>query len=302
MGSRDNTRLAERFNKFSEQINDLASTVLKKSDIEPVFDKIRDDVKDMLQSFHDEIYAAFNETLSKQSQEIETLNNKLAMADNKVSVLNDKLAVYGNTITNIKAEQNKAEQYSRRQSLRIYDVPMQRNETANDCLAIVKKLITDEELDIPESVIDRAHRIGRKGKKPPAIIVKCTTWRHRTLMYRHRETINKNHKWRVSLDLTRANISILEDVRRAVERDKVEEVTFVACDVNCQPFMCTTDKKLIRFSSVEEALNKIELLRFPKPQVSVQTVVDGSSRRRTSHITDGNDDSEHGEAIKNKTL
>ena len=101
MGSRDNTRLAERFNKFSEQINDLASTVLKKSDIEPVFDKIRDDVKDMLQSFHDEIYAAFNETLSKQSQEIETLNNKLAMADNKVSVLNDKLAVYGNTITNI---------------------------------------------------------------------------------------------------------------------------------------------------------------------------------------------------------
>ena len=151
MAGRENTRLSERFNKFSEQINNLASTVLTKSDLEPVFDKIRDDVKEMLRSFHEQIRAEFNDTITRQAGEIKSLSEKLSMADNKVSVLTDKVAVYGNAISNIKAGQNKAEQYSRRQSLRIHDVPMQRNETANDCFATVKKLIEDEKLDIPDS-------------------------------------------------------------------------------------------------------------------------------------------------------
>ena len=267
MGSRDNTRLNDKLNTFSEQIRELSTSVLKKSDLEPVLNKIRDDVKDMLRSFHEQIREEFKETIAHQALEIRTLNENLATTKNNVSMLNDKLAVYDSAFRNIKAEQNKAEQYSRRQSLRIHNVPMKNNETANDCLNTIKEIIAAEELDIPDSVIDRAHRVGRKnGKKPPAIIVKFTTWRHRTILYRHRNKVKEKANWTITLDLTRENMKVLDEVRRVIKRDEVEEVEFVGCDVNCQPFMCTTEEKLIRFSSVDDALSIIQKLRFPQPR------------------------------------
>ena len=53
------------------------------------------------------------------------------------------------------------------------------------------------ELDIPDTVIDRAHRIGpeyfdyKTKKKCRAIIVSFTTFRHRKLNYRAREKKQK---------------------------------------------------------------------------------------------------------------
>ena len=48
----------------------------------------------------------------------------------------------------------------------------------------VKKLVNEARVYIPHSNIDRAHRIGPKKDKKQAIIVKFTTFRHRTLLYR----------------------------------------------------------------------------------------------------------------------
>ena len=52
------------------------------------------------------------------------------------------------------------------------------------CTELFNKL----ELDIPEDCIGRAHRIGKKtpGRVRP-IIVRFTTWRHRTMVYRKRK-------------------------------------------------------------------------------------------------------------------
>ena len=54
-------------------------------------------------------------------------------------------------------------------------------------------MFDEGELDIPDTVIDRAHRIGPEysdyitKKKCRAVIVRFTTFRHRTLIYRARE-------------------------------------------------------------------------------------------------------------------
>ena len=53
------------------------------------------------------------------------------------------------------------EQYNSRLCLRIDSVPKQNNEKAEEVLKFVKGLIEEvPDLEIPEVVIDRAHRIG----------------------------------------------------------------------------------------------------------------------------------------------
>ena len=52
------------------------------------------------------------------------------------------------------------EQYGRRLCLRIDGVNKVENEKADDVLVKVKAIIEDSETEIPEHVIDRAHRIG----------------------------------------------------------------------------------------------------------------------------------------------
>ena len=117
----------------------------------------------------------------------------IAAKDTEINQLKDKIAVYDSAINSLKISQNKSEQYSRRQSLRIRGVIQKKGEKAEDCLSKVKEIISEIELDIPDVVIDRAHRVGKGTKKDPAaIIVKFTTWRHRTMLYRSREIANES--------------------------------------------------------------------------------------------------------------
>ena len=54
------------------------------------------------------------------------------------------------------------EQYGRRLCLRIDSVPTETNESSDDVLDSVQSLFKKAKVDIPESVIDRAHRTGSR--------------------------------------------------------------------------------------------------------------------------------------------
>ena len=56
----------------------------------------------------------------------------------------------------------KLEQYSRRLCLRIDGLPSKINDSRDDVLDSVKSLFKETKVDLPESVIYRAHRIGSK--------------------------------------------------------------------------------------------------------------------------------------------
>ena len=82
-------------------------------------------------------------------------------------------------------------------------------------------------MDIPECVLDRAHRIGRittddSEIKTQPIIVRFETFRHRTLFYRSRKIL-KNKS--VQLDLTKNRYSMLKEARKKVESN--DRVKFV---------------------------------------------------------------------------
>ncbi len=84
-------------------------------------------------------------------------------------------------------------------------------------------------------MIDRAHRIGpikqnqTTKKNSQTIIVRFTTWRHRSMVYRARK---KSDKFKVHLDLTHRKVKLLEKANTWL-KDKKE--CFAFADINCRP-------------------------------------------------------------------
>ncbi len=185
----------------------------------------------------------------------------LSAKDSEIRRLNDRLCVQKSAIDAIKLEQNKAEQYTRRQSLRINGVKREKGETASDCLNTVRKIIRDEGLDIPDNVIDRAHRVGvgKKGKHS-GIICKFTTWRHRTMLYRARVNVTKTSGYKISLDITKKNIELMDALRAAIKSNNAETVDYVFCDVNCQPMIKLKSGNFLRFDTFYQGMTLLGLM------------------------------------------
>ena len=136
------------------------------------------------------------ETVNSQKERIDKLEESLTECENSLEV--------SKTVSSRLVKKcDDLEQYGR-----ILDVDGDDSETSDvfdKCTESFNKL----ELDIPGSCIDRAHRIGKKtpGRVRP-IIVRFTTWRHRTMVYRKRkDCVN----CRITLDLTKTCMDILKE-------------------------------------------------------------------------------------------
>ena len=93
-------------------------------------------------------------------------------------------------IEKLKRNNDDLEQYHRRLCLRINGIPAPEageRETGDQSLEKVKEVFNELGVDIPDQVIDEAHRIGDikliEGRRYKQMIVRFTTWRHRTLVY-----------------------------------------------------------------------------------------------------------------------
>ena len=125
---------------------------------------------------------------------------------------------------------------------------------SQEVLGKVINLIKESEAEIPESVLDRAHRIGPTytgndtGKKMQSIIVRFTTFRHRTLFYKNRKKIKSGA--RIRLDLTKDCYNLLVSVRKRV--NNCPEVKYVYADINCRLKVKLADESHKFFESMEE--------------------------------------------------
>ena len=172
------------------------------------------------------IVELFEEKLRERDERIEILESHVSLLQNNVQKLKD---AYDDKVDEL-------EQYGRRLCLRIDNVPFKENETSDEVLQIVKEKITEAECDIPEAVLDRAHRIGlpyvltESKVKVQSIITRFTTFRHRTLFYRNRKKLGDGVK--IKLDLTKHRYRTLQGARDVA--DKVNSVKFVYADINCR--------------------------------------------------------------------
>ena len=80
--------------------------------------------------------------------------------------------------------------------LRIKGLTKITKEDANGVLNQVRDLFKEAEVEIPDAVLDRAHRISKENND---VIVRLTAFRHRTLFYRNRKKLKHQS---THLDLT----------------------------------------------------------------------------------------------------
>ena len=128
------------------------------------------------------------------------------------------------------------EQYDRRLCLRIEGVPTKTNELSDDVLYSIKSLFKEGKVNIPESVIDRAHRTGSRyleafsNKYCKSIIIRFTTFCHRTMFYGVKTKLKRGVKTKLDLTKSRYDLS-----KRANDHVKeVPSIKFCYADINCR--------------------------------------------------------------------
>eukprot|EP00112_Aurelia_sp_Birch-Aquarium-sp1_P020833 Seg546.1 transcript_id=Seg546.1/GoldUCD/mRNA.D3Y31 product="hypothetical protein" protein_id=Seg546.1/GoldUCD/D3Y31 len=124
------------------------------------------------------------------------------------------------------------------------------------------------DVDIPDSVLDRAHRIGKHqtvhGKIIHQVIVRFTTWRRKTKVYHARK---KCSKYRIKLDLTQKRVKLLEKVNIFLEE---KELGYAFADVNCR--LCAKiGNEFHYFQSEEDLLDAIRSLEELESEESHHT-------------------------------
>ena len=133
---------------------------------------------------------------------------------------------------NNQSHNKELEQYGRRLCLRIDSVPAVKDESSDDILEFTKSLFKEAKVAVPDNVLDRAHRVGpsytdrKTSKKCKSIIVRFTTFRHRTLLYRARKNVKSGFK--VKLDLTKSRFSPLKKANNHVK--EIPAISFCHAD------------------------------------------------------------------------
>ena len=199
------------------------------------------------------------EDLSTKATEkgLNDLINIVKERDDRIEALESKILIMENVIEKLQKNVEANEQYSRRTSLRILNIPLPQSnlehETADDCLDKVKDVILEAELNFNDDTIDRAHRVGkvvekreRNGSitKQQAMIVKFSTWRHRTILYRARKKLSSK---KIFLDLTKDRFNLLKLCQNKCENNK--KVKYIFADVNCSLCVRLANDKYIHFET-----------------------------------------------------
>ena len=153
----------------------------------------------------------------------------------------------------LKIELEDLQQYVRRPNLRIFGINVEENETSRDVATKVKEMISDANIEIPDDALDRAHRIGRTkededGNVTQPIIVRFSTFRDRTIVYKARKDIKSKFNCGVSLDLTKSRLGILNRAREMVEN--VDGIDFVYSDINCNLRAFTKNREHLKFDNI----------------------------------------------------
>ena len=105
-----------------------------------------------------------------------------------------------------------------------------------------KYILKDACPNLSGDCIDRAHRIGRDykchktNKTCRSVIVRFTSFKHRTSIYRNRNILKDV---RVKLDLTKKRYNILKSARSIA--DEKQDVNYVFADINCRKSFSRTE-------------------------------------------------------------
>ena len=139
--------------------------------------------------------------INEQNTQIENLNEKLTKRNSTISILQNNVEVLNEQYSKLQKDINtkcdewqwfRMWQHSRRQCLRIGGIVKPHKEKAEDVISLVKECFAEVDVDIPDIVLDRAHRVGpfykdESDRNIQGIIVKSNNFRYRTMFWKNRK-------------------------------------------------------------------------------------------------------------------
>ena len=218
-----------------------------------LLDDLTADIQKIVETSKQEIQTFFDEK-SRDFEQGNELANSVKLIQEHVRKLQESNVNLRKQNSILEGNIDDLEQYGRRQSLRIYGVPLSDGKTSEDVRNIVLRLISDANIAVPMNFVDRARRIGKAmvkdGVKKQGIIVRFNNFHSRTIFYRARKEIYVG----VLLDLTKSRLDLLDKARDLVKN--VSSVKFVYSDINCALRVLTESGKHVAFKSLDD-LKKI---------------------------------------------
>ena len=104
------------------------------------------------------------------------------------------------------------------------------------------------EVNISNSDIQRAHRVGREnGRNPRQMIVKLKAWNTRAIIYKGRKKL-RDHK--IFVDLTKRRFGLKTLAAQKVAENDIAEYSFA--DINCSLGLKLANGEYKYFNSEEE--------------------------------------------------
>lgn len=176
------------------------------NDIEAIIEKtlVKEDVLKNLRKTIAEIVAI---SIKEAVQEVMGNVKQMVVEINKLKEENNNLH------KKMECRVTNLEQYSRRNSLRLFGVPDEPNEdTEHKVIDIVSRKMN---VELPEFAIDRCHRIGiRKDNhsKPRQIIVKFTSYKFRNMVFGNKKLL-KGSSIIVGEDLCPARQAVYQEAK-----------------------------------------------------------------------------------------
>ena len=236
---------------MKKSFNDLRDYIEEKlNDINNKYDKL----KATLSNYTVE---KFKEVLKEEISKInDKLEGKIHQICQDKSFLQEQIRELKKENRAIAASYEETEQYSRRLCLRIDGVPTVDRQTSSDVLEKVKKICAESNLEIPDSNLDRAHRIGKsyfdkiKKVKRKSIIVRFNIFRHRALLHRAKKDIKLKKGYKIRLDLTKKRYLMLSEANKLASDN--QNANFCYADVNCSLKIRWNDNQEDVFDTLED--------------------------------------------------
>ena len=193
-----------------EDIQAQLATLATKEDVAQIrsdLDKSNEKLSDKMEKLEARFYDL--------EKEIDSLKDALSSVRKENGDLRGRLSQQDKQIEQLKSELNNKEQYDRRWNLRVYNVPEEKDETADQCATKCCKVFTELiGVTTKESDVEVAHRTGppAPGRKRP-IIVRFHSRKVKDQVLMNRRKL-KNKGVSVGEDLTPANYRLLRDAHK----------------------------------------------------------------------------------------
>ena len=152
----------------------------------------------------------------------EILNKALLMIESNIRTQSASDPSQLSNIRVLTYENDKLQQYSRRENVRIFGIPVEKAETAELTEKKAHDLLKETGVNVTKNDISACHRVGRTTNGTRPVIVRFVSRRTRTDIMRNKKALRqKSTKIYINDDLTPLRAKLLQYVKRLHNTDNV---------------------------------------------------------------------------------